>query len=259
MTDSNSNFDATVFLSKMFDAAITGNSEQLNTYISDLIGFVVNQLPCNESNEVLTRLEDHQQINSEDAGEQTLLEEAGFEEVQEEQPQSDDSQYEYEQIQNEYSQAEQSQNEYSQCDQPQQENSNTCEYPHDDSSTQLLQSSRSPSSQYAYNTIRTDSESNYLKMQMGIYPEVLRTHSHIIIRANIPLGCSEKDLRITVKEGHVAVKWNSRYLEQIVALPDDAVCEEACAVIKDRVLEINIPRENSGNTRSVSIDKDIQY
>jgi adenylate kinase len=64
---------------------------------------------------------------------------------------------------------------------------------------------------------------------------------------------NERDLKIAVNDGHAVIKWPSGYMEQLVPLPGDIIRERANAFVKDRILEIHIPRKTEGELREVII------
>lgn len=81
----------------------------------------------------------------------------------------------------------------------------------------------------------------------------MQTHSMVIIRIQLPEGISEKDLRISINNDHAAIRWPSGYMEQLVQLPGDIQPNSASALIKDNVLEIQIPRRHEESIRKISI------
>lgn len=88
---------------------------------------------------------------------------------------------------------------------------------------------------------------------IGIQPEIMRTHSMVVIRIQLPEGISESDLRISINDDHAVIKWPAGYVEQLIPLPVDIERNMARAVLKDRILEIQIPRRHEGEFREISI------
>lgn len=98
-------------------------------------------------------------------------------------------------------------------------------------------------------TFRTQSYTR----NIGIQPEIMHTHSMVIIRVELPEGMSEKDLKISINDDHAVIKWPARYMEQLIPLPAGIIRSHASAMVKDTVLEIQIPRKHEGEVREIGI------
>ncbi|MCX7921596.1 MAG: Hsp20/alpha crystallin family protein [Clostridia bacterium] len=86
-----------------------------------------------------------------------------------------------------------------------------------------------------------------------LQPEVVDTHSFFIIRLVIPEGINEDEFKIAVNPTHTIIKWDKGYLEQIIQLPPDVLVNKAGASVKNKILEIKIPKKSDEYRKEISI------
>jgi HSP20 family molecular chaperone IbpA len=96
-------------------------------------------------------------------------------------------------------------------------------------------------------------EKSTLRRELHLRPDVLETHSSLIIRVRIPKGMDQNDFRVRILPERAVIKWISGSLEQVIRLPCDIAINDAAAAIKDDILEITIPRSQHGDTREVNV------
>lgn len=94
---------------------------------------------------------------------------------------------------------------------------------------------------------------NIIERKLYIQPDVIDTHSLVIIRLRIPEGIDEKDYNIDINDTHAAIKWRTGHMEQLIPLPGGILKSQAAAVIIDNILEIRIPKTHGGNERELRI------
>lgn len=88
---------------------------------------------------------------------------------------------------------------------------------------------------------------------LGVPPEVMDTHQEFIIRLKVPDGIGEDPCDIGVNELRAAIRWKSSYTEQLIPLPGNIDASGASASIKDKILEIKIPKNHRGAEKEISI------
>lgn len=88
-------------------------------------------------------------------------------------------------------------------------------------------------------------EQNEPQKPVAINSMLFEIHGFVIIRANIPDGIDEKTIKVFFSPGYITIKGDPSGEDHIVQLPPGTMQEGATATIKNRILEIKIPKESS--------------
>jgi len=70
-------------------------------------------------------------------------------------------------------------------------------------------------------------------------------HGFVVIRANIPEEVNVRDIKVFYSPGYITIKGDPSGEDHVVQLPPGSMQEGATAAIKDRILEIRIPKEST--------------
>lgn len=114
----------------------------------------------------------------------------------------------------------------------------------------LAQSLANPLSQYFKNPAYSDPDIGPIinaeaasEIQNSLNPQLFEIHGFVVVRAMIPEGIDEKDIKIAIASSHITIKGDPSGNDHIIPLPQGTKKEGATAAFKDRILEIRIPRE----------------
>lgn len=83
--------------------------------------------------------------------------------------------------------------------------------------------------------------------------EIFEAHDYIIVRVGVPDNVHERNIQVHVSTNKIFIKWGLPGLEEVIQLPADVEKEGIKAVIKNRILEIIIPKEQNIDLKSVNI------
>lgn len=77
----------------------------------------------------------------------------------------------------------------------------------------------------------------------SLNPQLFEIHGFVVIRTPIPEGVDENDIKVLIAPSHVTIKGDPSGNDHIIPLPQGTKKEGATAAFKNRILEVQIPRE----------------
>ncbi|MFZ5985639.1 MAG: Hsp20/alpha crystallin family protein [Bacillota bacterium] len=83
--------------------------------------------------------------------------------------------------------------------------------------------------------------------------KIFEAHDYVIVRIAVPPNINERQVRVRIGMNKLMIKWAPRGKEQIVNLPYDVKNEGLSATMKNRTLEVSIPKEHNPDTRQIDI------
>lgn len=86
--------------------------------------------------------------------------------------------------------------------------------------------------------------------------EVFQTHDYVFVRVPVPDQVDERRIDMHIGLNRVVLKWAPGGKEHVIQLPVDVKNEGVAAAVKNRILEIKMPKEKNPDLKKVRIQRE---